>query len=64
MLSKFEVGKKIGEDSSNRKLNEIEAIYNQGPIAREKKKKTSRSSIPKVNTWSKLIGKAHLYNPN
>lgn len=63
MLSKFEVGKKIGEDSSNRKLNEIEAIYKQSPIAREKKK-TSRSSIPKVNTWSKLIGKAHLYNPN
>lgn len=42
MLSKFEVGKKIGEDSSNRKLNEIEAIYNQGPIAREKKKKKNK----------------------
>lgn len=63
MLSKFEVGKKIGEDSSNRKLNEIEAIYKQSPIAR-KKIIIIRSSIPKVNTWSKLIGKAHLYNPN
>ena len=60
MLSKFDAGKKIGGDSSNRKLNEIEAIGK----ALYLDKNPSRSSIPKVNIWSKLIGKAHLSDPN
>jgi hypothetical protein len=61
MLSKVEAGKKIGEDSSNRKLlNEIEAISK----ALYLDKNPSRSSIPKINTRSKSTGKAHLPDPN
>ncbi|KAG7988674.1 hypothetical protein I3843_03G199700 [Carya illinoinensis] len=60
MLSRVEAGKKVGDDSGNRKLlNEIETISK----ALYLEKNPSRSSISRVNTRSKSSGKTHLPDP-
>lgn len=57
MLSKYETGKKRGEDSGNGKLlHEIEAISK----ALYLDKKPSKSLAPTVNSRSKSAGKYHL----
>ncbi|KAG6723243.1 hypothetical protein I3842_03G199600 [Carya illinoinensis] len=60
MLSRVEAGKKVGDDSGNRKLlNEIETISK----ALYLEKNPSRSSISRVNNRSKSSGKTHLPDP-